>query len=136
MVSVMRFSLRSITTLEMPALGIRASTYLRILCSSTNLSANDFPPNQLESQPRMMPKRRPIGLIFCPILFCYGFFLCSDLSNLFFLLCRRRYVVYHKRHVIGTFAHPMRASLRRGTKAFQNPSAAHVNFSDHQVGFF
>ena len=39
----------------------------RNLASSTNFSEKSLPPNQLESQPRMMPRRFAIGLTFCPI---------------------------------------------------------------------
>ena len=44
-----------------------SSAIKRILASSTNFSEKSLPPNQLESQPRMMPRRFAIGLTFCPI---------------------------------------------------------------------
>ena len=52
---------------EMLAFAKRTFRYLRILASSTNFSEKSLPPNQLESQPRMMPRRFAIGLTFCPI---------------------------------------------------------------------
>src|SRR5436190_17913221 len=68
MVSVMRLMVRSITTFAIPPFWIRASMYFLIFWSSTSLSENVLPPNQLESQPRTMPSRKPTGLIFCPII--------------------------------------------------------------------
>ena len=82
MVMVILFRVRSITTRAMPPLEIRASRYLRIFSSSMSFSAPFFPPNQLESHPRMIPNLLPIGFIFCPIqiLFSLLSFCCSFLE--------------------------------------------------------
>ena len=66
-VTVTSFSVRSMMIFEMLAFAKRTFRYLRILASSTNFSEKSLPPNQLESQPRMMPRRFAIGLTFCPI---------------------------------------------------------------------
>src|SRR4051812_24349965 len=90
MVSVMRLIVRSITTLAMPPFWIRASIYFLIFWSSTSLSENSFPPNQLESQPRTMPRRKPTGLIFCPIIPWFLFEPSSFLLSLLQASCRPR----------------------------------------------
>ena len=56
-VTVTSFSVRSMMIFEMLAFCRRTFRYLRILASSTSLSEKSLPPNQLESQPRMIPRR-------------------------------------------------------------------------------
>src|SRR5690606_36418863 len=76
---------RSMMIEEIPPLCTRARRYRRIFSSSTTLSAKSLSANQFESQPRIIPKRFPIGFVFCPIL-NYLLVVLNSHLNLFFLL--------------------------------------------------
>lgn len=65
-VMVTSFSVRSMTILDTLALARRSLRYLRILRSSTRLSPKFLPPNQFDSQPRIIPSRLLIGLLSVP----------------------------------------------------------------------
>ena len=66
-VIVMSLRVRSITIRDTLAFARRALRYLRSLLSSSSLSPYFLPPYQLESHPRIIPKRLLIGFTFCPI---------------------------------------------------------------------
>lgn len=66
-VMVMSFMVRSMTMRETLDFARRTLRYLRSLESSSRVSPYFLPPYQLESHPRITPKRLLIGFTFCPI---------------------------------------------------------------------
>src|SRR5574344_299470 len=120
-VMVTSFSVRSMTIRETLALARRSLRYLRILRSSTRLSPKFLPPNQFDSQPRIIPSRLLIGLTFCPILL------------LFFVVS---FGFYKQSDVIRTLTDSKTTTLWCGSHTFHSNTSVNEDFTNIKFTIF